>query len=153
MRYDIFCSNRGTLWIWQIRAGLNFDLHIIAVGQRWRWSHFSSLWHSLALIAFFRSFELLLGRWWVLGPSSIFRVSYTNGCWIANGWHGACGRQAWSLGNISFFSLTSTRSLLKHKFYAHYTVNSLSVPLCSVNTNTKSCFSFRQFWRQIQKEI
>ena len=104
-------------------------------------------------IAFFRSFELLLGRWWVLGPSSIFRVSYTKGCWIANGWHGACGRQAWSLGNISFFSLTSTRSLLKHKFYAHYTVNSLSVPLCSVNTNTKSCFSFRQFWRQIQKKI
>ena len=102
---------------------------------------------------FFRSFELLLGRWWVLGPSSIFRVSYTNSCWIANGWHGACGRQAWSLGNISFFSLTSTRSLLKHKFYAHYTVNSLSVPLCSVNTNTKSCFSFRQFWRQIQKKI
>lgn len=102
---------------------------------------------------FFRSFELLLGRWWVLGPSSIFRVSYINSCWIANGWHGACGRQAWSLGNISFFSLTSTRSLLKHKFYAHYTVNSLSVPLCSVNTNTKSCFSFRQFWRQIQKKI
>ena len=54
---------------------------------------------------FFRSFELLLGRWWVLGPSSIFRVSYTKGCWIANGWHGACGRQAWSLGNISFFLL------------------------------------------------
>lgn len=105
------------------------------------------------LLLFFRSFQLLLGRWWVLGPSSIFRVSYTKGCWIANGWHGACGRQAWSLGNISFFSLTSTRSLLKHKFYAHYTVNSLSVPLCSVNTNTKSCFSFRQFWRQIQKKI
>lgn len=45
----------------------------------------------------------------------------------------------------AFFSLTSTRSLLEHKFYAHYTVNSLSVPLCSVNTNTKSCFCLRQF--------
>ena len=63
MRYDIFCSNHGTLWIWQIRVGLNFDLHIIAVGQRWHWSHFSSLWHSLALWSFSTVFKNVAKRY------------------------------------------------------------------------------------------
>ena len=49
--YDMmYFAPTRTLWIWQIRIGLNFDLYIIAVGHRWHWSHFSSPWFTRTVI-------------------------------------------------------------------------------------------------------
>lgn len=53
----------------------------------------------------------------------------------------------------AFCSLSCTRSVLKQKFYAHYTVSLLSALLCSVLQTQKVVFALDSFGAKYERKI